>query len=243
MTAKEKKAFAERMRKARAAKKRRKPVTRPAAKNSGQSRVKRRSQPARGKSRVTARNAAGASRKHRALARSSRKAGRVYGGRKRNPDLDAEEEMYRIFHGRAPERTIDHEELIQIRSKFAELGKLLELRFRLDGERTPMPLIDFGSCQAVCTADGKNIYFLGGNQTVDLAQLAIDSDKDYVELGECTYIKYFTRKGFHDFEPIDYYHEFGEEDGVRPVLAYDQLNRKLFLLGGNYRVEAPGIIN
>ncbi len=226
MTAKEKKAFAERMRKARAAKAKKK-VTRPA--------------PASGKSRVTPRSqkvAAGTSRKKRAAG----KAGRSYVGR-RNPDLDAEAEMYRIFHGRPPEREIDHEELIEIRSKFAEMGKLIELRFRLDGEREPMPLLDFGACQAVCTADGTNIYFLGGDQKVDLSALAIESDKDLIQLGECTYIKYFTRKGFHNFEPVEYWHRFGEEDGYRPVLAYDSLNRKLFLLGGNYQVKPEGIVN
>lgn len=248
MTAKAKKEFVERMRKARAASKR-SGVTKkakrpkPAKKKAAKKNVTRPARPKSGKSRVTARsqNGAGASRKQRPIAR---KASRNYGGRgRRNPDLEAEEEMYQLFHGRPSDRTIDHEELIHIRSKFAEMGKLLELRFKLDGERTPMPLLDFGKCQAVCTADGTNIYFLGGNQAVDLSDLAIDSDKDHVQLGECTYIKYFSRKGFHDFEPVDYYHEFGEEDGIRPVLAYDSLNKKLFLMGGNYRVEAAGIIN
>lgn len=204
---------------------------------------------------VTARsrNSAGASRNHKHAARSSSKARRVYGRRRANPDLSAEEQMYEIFHGRAPEHTIEYEELVELRSKFAELGKLLELRFDLDGE-TPrkaglqlsaseIPLLDFGAAQAVCTADGTNIYFLGGDQRVNLEHLAIASNKDYVELGPCTFIKYFTKKGFHNFDPVEYWHRFGEEDGIRPVLAYDTLNQKLFLLGGNYRAEAAGIIN
>ncbi len=195
------------------------------------------------------------------MKRASSKGNRVYGGRrgKRNPDLSAEEEMYKIFHGRAPQHTIEHDELIEIRSKFAEMGKLLELRFDFDGvtpqhpeprgaqepvlSEAEIPVLDFGGAQAVCTADGTNIYFLGGNQHIDLSHLGIESDKDYIELGPCTFIKYFTRKGFHNFDPVEYWHRFGEEDGIRPVLAYDSLNRKLFLIGGNYRVKAEGITN
>jgi hypothetical protein len=246
MTAKEKKAFVERMRKARARatrngakKKAKKNVTRQPRKNSGVSQKKR----------VTPRSRKAASGSRRVLSSSVRRSYTV----RRNPDLEAEAEMYRIFHGRAPEREIEYEELLEIRSKFAEMGKLLELRFDLDGEtslragesvsRSEIPLTDFGATQAVCTADGTNIYFLGGDQKVDLSQLSIESDKDYVELGPCTYIKYFTKKGFHNFEPVEYWHRFGEENGIRPVLAYDSLNRKLFLIGGDYSVKAEGITN
>ena len=161
--------------------------------------------------------------------------------RRRNPAMEAEAALYELFHGRPPERLIQHDELIEIRSSFAELGKLLELRFKMDG-RT-IPITEFGNCQVVATADGRNIYFLGGKQHIDLSTLEMDSDKDLIELGPCVYISYFSRKGFHDFEPVDYFHKFGEEDGITPTLAYDQLNRKLFLIGGNYKVESAGIVN
>jgi hypothetical protein len=165
-------------------------------------------------------------------------------GRRRNPDdMPAAEQMYERFHGRPAQRTVEHLERLAFRDTFAELGKLLELRFRLDGIRQPVPLVEFKGAQVACTPDGENIYFLGGNQSVDLSSLDIESDKDYVELGECTYIKYLAKKGFHDFEPIEYFHEFGEEDGIRPVLAYDSQNQKLFLLGGNYRCKPEGITN
>ncbi len=95
----------------------------------------------------------------------------------------------------------------------------------------------------VSTPDGSNIYFLNGDQSIDLHALDVESDKDMVEIGPCSYISYKTEKGFHDFEPIVYYHEFGEEDGILPILAYDRLNKALFLLGGNYRVRPEGIVN
>lgn len=187
---------------------------RPAAKKNGKKPVTR---PARGKSGLSRR------------------------GRHNPDDMSGSDGMYRTFHGRAPNRTIEYDETLEYRSEFAELGKLLELRFR-DGGNT-ITLTDFKACQLACTPDGRNLYFVGGNQSVSLEDLGIESDKDYIELGECTYIKYFTRKGFHDFEPVEYWHKLGEEDGIRPVLAYDSINRKLFLLGGNYECKPEGIVN
>ena len=151
--------------------------------------------------------------------------------------------MFERFHGRGPSKTVEYAEDVEYRDRLAELGKLLELRVRIPGTRQAVPITSFGGAQVTATPDGKNIYFVGGNQSVSLSDLDIDSDKDYLELGECTYIKYFTRKGFHDFEPVEYFHEFGEENGIRPILAYDSVNRKLFLMGGDYRCEPAGIIN
>jgi hypothetical protein len=162
--------------------------------------------------------------------------------RRRNPaDMAEASAMYEQFHGRAPARIIEHSETLDYRSELAELGKLLELRIKINGDRATLD--GFGNCQVACDPDGKNIAFLGGNQTIDLDALGIESDKDLIELGELTYIKYFSRKGFHDFAPIDYFHHVGEVDGIRPMLSYDTFNKKLFLLGGNYQVKPAGIEN
>jgi hypothetical protein len=164
--------------------------------------------------------------------------------RRLNPEQMAEAEaLYEQFHGRPANRTIEYDQPHEYRSELAELGKLLELRFDLDAENESVPLKNFGPCQVTCTPDGKNIYFVGGDMKIDLDGLGIESGKDYVELGPCTYIKYHTRKGFHDFAPIDYFHEFGEENDVLPVLLYDSINRALFLAGGDYTVRPEGIVN
>jgi hypothetical protein len=222
MTAAEKKAFLARMAagRKRAAAKKRKPAARKA--------------PAK---KATKKRAAPAGRKKTAPKKGKRNT-------RRNPDEMSEaQRMYEDFHGRPANRTIEHHESHEYRSELAELGKLLELRFKLEGESAPMPLIEFGSTQVTCTPDGTNIYLLGGNQTVDLEAINIETDKDYVELGECTYIRYHTCKGFHDFEPTAYWHKFGEVNGVRPMLAYDAVNKKLFLLGGDYECRPEGIVN
>ena len=164
-------------------------------------------------------------------------------GRRNSESLAGAERMFETFHGKKSGRVIDYEESYKYPATFAELGKLIELRFWLDKANPDFQLTRFGDAQVVATPDGSNIYFIGGDQSVDFAALDIASDKDFVELGPCTYICYFTVKDFHDFEPTKYWHRFGEDDGVFPVLAYDRLNRKLFLLGGNYRVKAEGIVN
>lgn len=162
-------------------------------------------------------------------------------GHRRNPDTM--EEMYETFHQAAPGHIVTYDQLVKFPDRFAELGELRELRVFLDESNPAFPFTRFGDCKAVCTPDGKNIYFVGGDQAIDLAALDIGGEKDLVEIGPCVYIQYLTTKGFHDFEPIRYEHDFGEENGVTPVLAYDRLNRSLFLIGGDYRVERPGIIN
>lgn len=164
--------------------------------------------------------------------------------RKRNPDgLDQAEQMFQTFHGKPPGRIVEYEEMYRYPENYAELGKLIELRIYLDAANPDFPLTRFGEAKAVTTPDGANIYFIGGDQRIDLDALDIASSKDFVELGPCTYICYFTVKGFHDFEPTKYWHRFGEEDKILPTLVYDRLNKSLFLTSGNYRVEHEGIVN
>jgi hypothetical protein len=167
--------------------------------------------------------------------------------RRRNSDdesMDAASRQFEAFHGKAPERIIEIEQAYRYPGTFAELGHLKELRFDLNSRNRDFPLTGFGkACQVVCTPDGSNIYFIGGDQSIDFEALDIASDKDFVDLGPCGYISYHTVKGFHDFQPTTYWHRFGEEDKIRPSLTYDRLNKTLFLVSGNYRVRPEGIVN
>jgi hypothetical protein len=165
--------------------------------------------------------------------------------RRRNEgdSIEGASALYQKFHQKPPSSISEFEYETKYRAHFAELGKLIELRIFLDPANPNFAFTGFGSCKVVSTADGENIYFIGGDQSIDLAALNISSTKDYVELGACHYISYFTKKGFHDFEPTTYWHEFGEEDGIFPGLVYDRLNQRLFLTSGNYRVRPEGIVN
>lgn len=186
----------------------------------------------------------GVTREHMASQKKAAKARRHIRRRGRNPDdLKSAAAMYETFHQRAPGHILEFEQGYQYPQNYAEMGKLKELRFFLDKANPDFPLTSFGECLAVCTPDGNNIYFVGGDQSIDFAALGFSSDKDFVELGPCGYIVYDTTKGFHDFRRTNYWHRFGEEDGIFPRLGYDRLNRTLFLLGGNYRVKREGIVN
>jgi len=164
-------------------------------------------------------------------------------GRRNPDDMQGAAELFEQFHQKPPGHIVTYEEMVRYPSHFAELGTLKELRVNLDRLNPEFPLTRFGECDVLCTPDGANIYFKGGDQAVDLAALDIHTDKDTVELGPCVYICYHTIKGFHDFAPTNYEHEFGEEDGETPTLCYDCLNKRLFLVGGNYQVKRPGIVN
>lgn len=173
-----------------------------------------------------------------------RKSGRNPKRGKRNPDsLDDAIDKYTEFHGRAPGHIIEVEQHFKMPGNYAEMGKLKELRFNLDSANKDFPIEGFGDCLAVCTPDGRNIAFIGGNQSLNLPDLGIDSDKDLVDLGICTMITYDTKKGFHDFVQTNYWHRFGEDTHERPRLGYDRLNKTLYLTGGAYEVRPEGIVN
>lgn len=193
------------------------------------------------------RKAAGKNPRRKAARKNSRARSRApkrNTRRRRNQEtMEDAEHMFETFHGKHRGQIVEYEELVKYPDRFAELGELRELRFHLDSANPDFPLTRFGESRVVCTPDGENIYFVGGDQSVDLGALNITSSKDTIDLGACTYIAYKTVKDFHDFAPTIYWHRFGEEDGILPTLAYDTLNKRLLLLSGNYRVKREGIVN
>lgn len=107
--------------------------------------------------------------------------------------------------------------------------------------------------------EGTQIYLEGGDQSLDLEALGFDevaANRDKVEIGRADRIVYFTRKRFDDGEPINYEHEFNEEErgklrDAKPVVVYDTMNQAIELWGGRYHVElgeqvdgmSPGLVN
>jgi hypothetical protein len=160
------------------------------------------------------------------------------------------------FHGRRIKWVRDVDEPYSFRAVHAVLGRMVAIRFMFRGEVKEVNGFDKNT-MLVTVPEATSLYILGGDQTIDLAALGLEPAKDDVYLGEAASIVYFTRKGFHDFEPTEYEHAFGEVDrrpdlleswqrrrqGERPHLRYDALSRRLHLVGGAYTVHPEGIIH
>lgn len=166
--------------------------------------------------------------------------------RGRNPDYDDSEagaaEMFETFHGRPAEKVTEFEVPKNERLNLAECGKLRYLN--VISPAGPFKLHPRGVL--VCTSpEGGQLYFVGGDQELDLEALGLADalPKDLLDIGPCFEIEYHTTKDFHNFDPIDYFHHFGEESGVLPTLGYDNLNGMFYLSGGNYQVKREGIVD
>jgi hypothetical protein len=164
--------------------------------------------------------------------------------RRRNQAQDAKA-LYQKFHGKAPKEVLELQESAAMRGEYASLGELVELvvkspagdslRIGFEGEKVKL----------ASSPNGGQLYFLGGNQALDgtLSRFKTDATKDLVDLGEAQSIVYRAAKDFTGFKSSDWEHAFGEESGERPSAFYDKLKRRIFLVGGTYRVERPGIVD
>lgn len=162
------------------------------------------------------------------------------------------------FHGRANTYIEDIIEVEHYRSNLAHLGDLVEFEI-LDptGRKvTPINFAEHDSEEHVSvgsTSQRNQLILSGGNQSIDLDSFDDLSDsekqKDLVQIGLIHSISYFTDK--HHLEGpkyqqtgTEYIHVFGEEEGgEKPLLVYDKLNCRMWLVGGSYEVRDEGIYN
>lgn len=98
---------------------------------------------------------------------------------------------------------------------------------------------------AATEAGGHQLYFLGGNQNLDgvLSKFGTDETKDFVELGHLLAFGYFSRKAAGGHEPTDYWHILAEEGGLQPIAYYNRLQKRIFVVGGDYYIEGPWVRN
>lgn len=174
----------------------------------------------------------------------------VAGSARRNPsseDMEAAAHLSREFHGTEPRDVITLQESDVTRKTYTALGDLMELRIRNVGGdyRTTKIWFTDDHVKVASSPNGKQLYLIGGNQNIDshLEQIGGDASKDFVELGQAIYISYATRKSIDDFKWTEYVHKLGEETSEPPIAFYNRLQRRIYLVGGRYTVEAPGIIN
>jgi len=155
-------------------------------------------------------------------------------------------EMYAKFHGRESGETLRFHEEEEYEADLAVLGTMVELKVATLTRKDVV--IDFTNCNVVLAANesGDQLYFVGGDQSLDLKAMAFTGDKankTLVAIGTAYELTYRTEKGFDKFKLTDYYHEIGEETGFQPILTYDSLNRTLSIVGGEYKVKPEGIVN
>lgn len=180
----------------------------------------------------------------RATQTGKRSRRRAAARRRNSDDIRAAAKLSEKFHGRPARKVRTIEEQETTREVLADLGRLISLDVKLSDGGTAELTTD-GNVRVAASPDGGQIYFVGGNQQVDLAELGLAGrlPKDHLMVGELAKLTYHTSKAFHNFEPTDYYHRMGEEGGQRPAIHYDVLNKALYLTGGTYQVRPEGIIH
>jgi hypothetical protein len=103
--------------------------------------------------------------------------------------------------------------------------------------------------ELVSTAKGEQLEFLGGNQASFAQHLGVFRVKprhDRDDLGDLVGITYLAQKEqFGDTKVRPYYHVFGEDGGSFPRAFFDELNKRIVITGGSYRLDEAklGIIN
>jgi len=88
--------------------------------------------------------------------------------------------------------------------------------------------------------NGLQLYALAEDVQIDLSRFETDAQKDYVDLGDATFVVYIAKKPRDVGEHV---HMLGEHGGTRPRLMYDRLRKEVCFIGGSYVVKAPGIMH
>lgn len=165
------------------------------------------------------------------------------GSARRNPSAESIREG---FIGAPARRVPTYNESGMPAGDYALLGKLLTLYVRpLAGGQ--ILKIEGRGVQVVSDETARQIWFVAGDQdvTAHLEQFgARPAGNGRYELGEAVRIDYKQRKE-HVPDPAndEWKHFFGEETDVRPRVFFDAINKRLLLEGGEYRIEARGIVN
>ncbi len=172
---------------------------------------------------------------------------RVKGNPDSYPDSPEEAaEMYETFHGRPSGEVVTVEEEEHYHEDLTALGELTELKVLTESgyEST----IDFSKDSILLTTseDGRQLYFVGGNQKLNLSSLHMNGKKwrkDLMVVGRIKKLTYRTEKKFDNFKEFDYFHNLGEDTGVLPILLFDTLSDRMKFAGGQYETKAEGLTN
>jgi len=161
--------------------------------------------------------------------------------------------MYESFHGKPPENEILVQEEFHVHEHLAPLGVLVNYKVAtITGLNATIESSDAKTDYDEAAADpnsifvatneqGTQLYFVGGDQSLDLKRLEFPDElvKDDMIIGTLYELTYRTRKKFDKFKLTDYYHGLGEDTGEQPLLRYDPLSPHQYVSGGAYKIEQP----
>ena len=176
------------------------------------------------------------------------------GKRGTNPE-GAAQDMYESFHGKPATSQVIVKEEYHEHEHLATIGVLVNFWVAPLSQPGKGVLIetsdangDFDEVGAddktvflAANEQGTQLYFVGGDQSLDLDKLKFTGDfvKDSMVIGIIYELTYRTKKEFDNFELTDYYHELGEETGDQPMLVYDSLSPHCAISGGRYKINMP----
>jgi hypothetical protein len=152
-------------------------------------------------------------------------------------------ELYQDFHGMQPKELLAANEVQNMPHEVVVLGDLESLT--VDAPKGEMKIgFEGDGVKLASNSAASQLYFVAGNQNLNAVLAEFGAPRaNVVRLGAALKIIYSGRKAMDGSHINNYVHEFGEDDGKRPVLWYDVRIKRLYLVGGNYRIEAAGIIN
>lgn len=188
--------------------------------------------------------------------------------RRYNPSATANA-VYEEFHGAPPAEILEIRETERVHGHLAGIGDLVCIVVKIAGGQKmgskvelnapdPAKSADSDIVRVGCNEDKNQLYFVGGDQSIDVRALGFrdsytvthdgeDFDatdlRDLMVIGEVHKLTYRTEKEFDKFEEIDYFHKVGEDTKIRPFLLYDTMNSTMKLAGGEYTIHAKGIVN
>lgn len=192
--------------------------------------------------------------------RAMEKARAQFGGgraTRKNPEAGTARDaqvVYSGFHATEAEYVDTTNEAHIPPGDYAELGRLVNIGFKptsaADVKYRQVLVSERENVRVLSSPNRKQLYFAGDQDVseVELRKLGCGNAEE-CELGEAMQIVYIAKK-YHPEVPenargeiVEWQHDFGEEDGIRPRLFFNRKTRRLFLRGGNYKIENAGIVN
>jgi hypothetical protein len=171
----------------------------------------------------------------------------------RTNSAEASAERYEYFHGRPPGEEFEFKTEIHRHSVLSGIGKLMELEINaIDGKRR-VKLEGFKGALLAQDEKGKQLYIVGGDQSVNLADFGIKNPHEQEILGSLVNVVYFTTKDHlmpedggtanykHKFGKAARFYAFGQKGSRLPLVGYDVRNKLLSIQGGGYELPAEGI--